>query len=150
MTPHHPRTLLCRTALVAIIAAFGSGCSLLSTTTDTVAEGLEATTNTTDASTDASTDSVDSADARTRAEAFVRTDLDAIRADAARGHGETLETLAYLLDESDTAAFGRWMQTHYEQLFTDLEQPEALLARIDRYRDTTRMASNSSRHTADR
>lgn len=62
---------------------------------------------------------------------FVKSDIDAIRAEAARGYGEEISTLAYLLHEPDASELGRWMQRHYVELFVGLEQPEQLLDRIN-------------------
>lgn len=121
---------LAQTATIALAVGSMSGCSLVTSTTDAVADGFHATTNTTSST----SHSFQTADANSRAVQFVKSDIDAIRADAARGHGEEISTLAHLLHEPDTAAFGRWMQAHYVELFTGLEKPEQLLGRIDRYR----------------
>ena len=128
-------------AVTIALAAAGlmSGCSLVTSTTDAVADGFHATTDTTSST----SHSLDTADAHSHAVRFVKSDIDAIRADAARGHGEEISTLAYLLHEPNAAAFGRWMQAHYVELFVGLEKPEQLLARIDRYRHEMRTASAS-------
>jgi len=63
--------------------------------------------------------------------AFVNDRFKAIRAEAARGQGENVETLAAMLGEPDRKEFARWMQTNYTPLFTDLKTPDELLARIE-------------------
>jgi len=129
---------LTQTVIIALAAAgLMSGCSLVTSTTDAVADSFHATTDTTSST----SHSLDTADAHSRAVQFVKSDIDAIRADAARGHGEEISTLAYLLHEPNATAFGRWMQTHYVELFVGLEKPEQLLVRIDRYRHEMRTAS---------
>lgn len=129
---------LIQTVTIALaIAGFMSGCSLVTSTTDAVADSVHATTD----ATSSTSHSFDTADAHSRAVQFVKSDMDAIRADAARGHGEEISALAYLLHEPNAAAFGRWMQAHYVELFVGLEKPEQLLARIDRFRHEMRTAS---------
>lgn len=123
-------------AVIAAAASLMGGCSLITATTDATVDGIHATTNTT-----SSTSHSFNADARSRAVQFVRTDIDAIRVEAARGHGEEIDSLAYLLNEPDSAAFGRWMQAHYVELFVGLDKPEQLLTRIDRYQSEIRTAS---------
>lgn len=136
-----------QTVIIALAAAsLMSGCSLVTSTTDAVANSVHATTDTTSST----THSLDTADAHSRAVRFVKSDIDAIRADAARGHGEEISTLAYLLHEPNTAAFGRWMQAHYVELFVGLEKPEQLLTRIDRYRHEMRTASASNAQGGER
>src|SRR5699024_526456 len=106
--------------------------------TDATVDGIHSTTNTTSSTSHSFGDS-----ARSQAVRFVRTDIDAIRVDAARGHGEEIDSLAYLLNEPDSAAFARWMQAHYVELFTGLADPAQLLDRIDQYRQPVRTASTA-------
>ena len=67
-------------------------------------------------------------------EDYVNQQFVAIQEEAAQGQGPHLQVLSQLLDEPDSVAFGQWMQTHYQVLFTELDRPEALLIRIDTYR----------------
>lgn len=117
--------------LVAIItaAAMMSGCALITAATDATVDGFHATTNATSSSSHSF-----NTEARSQAVQFVRSDIDAIRTDAARGHGEEIDALTDLLHEPNADEFGRWMQVHYAQLFDGLDQPEQLLTRIDKYR----------------
>lgn len=131
---------LTRTVIIALAGAgMMSGCSLITSTTDAIAESVHATTDTTSST----SHSFDSDDAHARAVQFVKSDIVAIRADAARGYGEEISALAYLLDEPNAAEFGRWMQRHYVELFVGLENPEQLLARIDHARHKMYTASAS-------
>jgi hypothetical protein len=118
-----------RVALAVGAALSLSACSMFSTTTDGIAAGFGSTTDATGSTTP------DSKDARAdRPEAFVRHRLEAIRFEAARGAGENLDSLAVLLGERDRAGFGQWMKRNYSELFTDLQQPVDLLARIEQRR----------------
>ncbi|MDN5869595.1 MAG: DUF3015 domain-containing protein [Nitrococcus sp.] len=129
---------LARAAAIALATAgLLSGCSLITSTTDAIAESVHATTD----ATSSTSHSFDSDEAHARTVQFVKSDIDAIRADAARGHGEEISTLAYLLDEPDAAEFGRWMQRHYVELFVGLKTPEQLLTRIDHIRHKMYTAS---------
>ncbi len=134
-----PQTYIKRAKLIAAVAVTAglmSSCSLITATTDATVDGIHSTTNTTSSTSHSFGDS-----ARSQAVRFVRTDIDAIRVDAARGHGEEIDSLAYLLNEPDSAAFARWMQAHYVELFTGLDDPAQLLDRIDQYRQPVRTAS---------
>ncbi|MDN5848392.1 MAG: DUF3015 domain-containing protein [Nitrococcus sp.] len=124
-------------AIALAVAGSLSGCSLVTSTTDAIAESVHATTD----ATSSTSHSFDSDDAHARAAQFVKSDIDAIRADAARGHGEEISTLAYLLHEPNATEFGRWMQAHYVELFVGLENPEQLLTRIDHARHEVYTAS---------
>lgn len=54
----------------------------------------------------------------------------AIRKDAATGSGENLDALAQLMGKQDKKAFATWMQGNYDELFTGLDKPVDLIARI--------------------
>src|SRR5699024_6216812 len=110
--------------------------ALITAATDATVDGFHATTNTTSSSSHSFHTEADS-----QAIQFVRSDIDAIRVAAARGHGEEIDALSYYLHEPDADVFGHWMQTHYTQLFGNLERPEQLLTRINKYRHPGRVAS---------
>ena len=59
----------------------------------------------------------------------------AIRKDAAAGSGENIEALAELMGQTDKEAFASWMQDNYDNLFTGLDKPSDLVARIERYKN---------------
>lgn len=110
-------------SLVSLGAVLVSGCSVI----NTVGEGVSSTVQGISAVTSSTTPDSQSA-------AFIETRFAAIRAEASRGEGEHLDSLAQLLGESDRAGFARFMKEHYRELFTGLERPRELLVRIDRYR----------------
>lgn len=111
--------------LVSVTGAVVSGCSIINTVGDGLSSTVEGITDVTSSSTS------DEASA-----SFVETRFASIRTEAARGEGENLDSLAKLLGETDRADFARFMKERYGELFTGLQQPRELLARIDRYRGT--------------
>lgn len=62
---------------------------------------------------------------------FVDVRIAAIKKEAAAGEGENLIALARLMGKQDKAAFSGWMQVHYDELFSNLEQPSELISRIE-------------------
>lgn len=118
------------TGTLALIAAAAllAGCSAISTTTRGVKNSFISTSDGISSSSDTATGAAKS---NQQAVAFVRSQLPAIREDAARGAGQNATTLAWLLHRKHPATFARWMQGHYQSLFTNLDQPKELLARID-------------------
>lgn len=67
------------------------------------------------------------------ATAFVRSRRAMLARQAATGGGEDIDALALLLNKSDNDDLGRWMQTHYADLFDSTPSLSAhkLVARID-------------------
>jgi hypothetical protein len=64
---------------------------------------------------------------------FAAAHIDAIARDAAMGGGESLDTLATLLEIEDTAAFGQFAQANYDALFpTASVTSDELLVSLDR------------------
>jgi hypothetical protein len=115
-------------ALLPLLALGFAGC--MTTDATTLPFDLASTTGDAGSSASSSTDGEDeSASLRTRH--YVRTQLDWIEREAAGGEGEHIEALAVLLGETDPAAFASWAQRHHGQLFSDLREPEELIARID-------------------
>ncbi len=117
------------------LAALAS-CTLALTacsTTDAVSLPFDLASTTGDGATSTSSTSEGdggSTQARLEQERYVATQIDWIRRDAARGEGESLAALAELLNEPDSAEFGRWTQQNYALLFANLEQPVELITRI--------------------
>lgn len=109
--------------LTSLLGLLLGACSVINTATEGVGSTVEGITNAT-----RSTTSDD------KSASFIENRFASIRAEAARGGGENLDSLAKLLGETDRADFARFMKTRYADLFTDLERPRDLLARIDRYR----------------
>ncbi len=78
---------------------------------------------------------------------FVASNLDQISSDAAKGAGEHLEALAYLMgiEESDKAAFARLTQSQFDSVFAS-SRPEQVLAALDQaMAKDVRLAKYSSR-----
>ncbi len=53
-----------------------------------------------------------------RAEEFVASNMDILAKEIAVGHGESLDTLAELLEVEDTATFSASLQTNYNSIYT--------------------------------
>lgn len=53
-----------------------------------------------------------------RAEEFVASNMDILAKEIAMGHGETLDTLAELLEVSDKATFSAALQSNYNSIYT--------------------------------
>ena len=117
---------LLRWSVLGMALALGA-CSSIATTTDTTSAAIKTVSDTTSSTTDVVTPEGSKS-------AFVHERFDALRVEAARGDGENLDSLAVLLGETDRAAFSRWMKANYVLLFSDIQKPEELLARIERYR----------------
>ena len=65
---------------------------------------------------------------------FVATNLDRLSSDAAKGHGDHLTALAYLIgvEEHDVPAFEALTQSRYNELFASNDSAEEVLASLDR------------------
>ena len=62
---------------------------------------------------------------------FVDVRLASIQKEAAQGEGENLDALAELMGKKDKQAFSSWMNTNYNELFSNLEKPSQLISRIE-------------------
>jgi Protein of unknown function (DUF3015) len=109
--------------VMSLLGLLLGACSII----DTVGESLSSTA-------DGMTNVTSSTTSDDKSASFIENRFASIRAEAARGEGENLDSLAKLLGETDRADFARFMKARYADLFTDLEQPRDLLSRIDRYR----------------
>ena len=120
--------------LVGLAGALAlSGCSAVTSTTNTAADVAESAVHGLSASSRQSTDaSVTEPDTPRHRQtvAFVDTQRPQLAREAARGGGEHVDALAGLLGESDHAAFGRWLQAHYDHIFTGSGDAEAVVARL--------------------
>ncbi len=65
---------------------------------------------------------------------FINTRYAAIRQDAARGQGENLEALAQLLGEKDSGQLAGWMQSNYQQLFSQGQTSADLMAKLEQFK----------------
>ena len=63
---------------------------------------------------------------------FVATNMDKLTIDAAKGQGDHLDALAYLIgvEDQDLAAFQKLSQSRFESVF-EADQPEQILAALD-------------------
>jgi hypothetical protein len=119
-----------------LLTLAASGCSSLEMTTN---QALHVSSQATDASSqstrrafNASSDSSSGSDQQRYQSSldFLKTDLEPVRREAARGHGDELTSLSVLLHTGHPQQFARWMQANYQPLFTDLKGPRQLLNRI--------------------
>lgn len=62
---------------------------------------------------------------------FVNKRYLAIRSEAARGEGENLEALAQLLGHTDSRVFSRNLKDNFEQIFSQVTDPQDIIARIE-------------------
>jgi hypothetical protein len=109
--------------LVPVLGLLLGGCSVI----NTVADGVSSTVN-------GITDATRSTTSDDKSASFIENRFAAIRAEAARGGGENLDSLADLLGETDRADFARFMHARYAELFTGLAEPRELRTRIESYR----------------
>ncbi|RJS95400.1 DUF3015 domain-containing protein [Salinisphaera sp. Q1T1-3] len=112
-----------------------TGCSALTSTTNTAADGLHTIGHGVSVSSRSSTNaSAGKPDAARRAEtrAYIRDQHDALRREAAFGGGEHIDALATLIEDTHPDSLGPWMQAHYAQLFsaeTDTKEVAAAVSR---------------------
>jgi Protein of unknown function (DUF3015) len=62
---------------------------------------------------------------------FVDVRIASIQQEAAAGKGENLDALAQMMGKPNSAQFSSWMQAHYDELFTGLNDPVELISRIE-------------------
>lgn len=132
-TSYRDRATVPLLAATAIAAVLLGGCSAVTSTTNTAADVARTATKGLSASSRASTDaSVTEPDTprHQQAVAFVQSQRDPLRREAATGGGEHIDALAEMLDDSQPNDLGPWMQAHYDQLFTPRLAAAALVARI--------------------
>lgn len=118
--------------LMASVVWLG-GCSAVTSTVDTAADAAHTAAKGMSASSRASTDASvtePNTPRHRQAVAFVESQRDPLRREAATGGGEHIDALADLIDPTDTARLGPWMQTHYAELFTRNADAAAVVRRI--------------------
>lgn len=127
-----------RFTALALAGTALAGCSQITVTSDTIVDGTariaDATTNAVNATSDVTTHTANDVDARTHAarREFVDSQMAMIKRDAARGQGENLETLAYMMHADNTRAFEQDVQSHYQVLFAGDTNAEQWLQRLYR------------------
>lgn len=126
-------TSLCTAAAATLLA---SGCAQVTVTANTVVDGTarvaDATTNAVDSTFNFTTDTTRRADAQTHQArlAFVKSELNMLKREAAAGNGERLDALAWMMAAEDTQAFERMLQHNYATVFDGAQSPEAVLERL--------------------
>ena len=105
---------------VLVAAGLFSGCGITLNAVETVSDSVQTITDITSSTSGALTGD-------DTAEQFVANNFDTLSAQAARGGGNAVDTLAELLDEPDGDEFARWLQMDYDQVFAE---PETTLQRI--------------------
>lgn len=124
----------CLALAIFLLATIGlTGCSAVMTTTNTVAKTMGSVTNGLASSSDVSVTAPEGVHSA-RAREYVNSQIAMIRSEAATGGGENIKALATLMGQDNPQAFGEWMQANYAKLFTDLDKPAMLVARIHRLR----------------
>ena len=131
MLRSYGRTTVGAVALAGSLALLG-GCSAAISTTNvaadaarTISKGVLASSR---ASTDASVTEPNTPRYR-QTVAFVDSQRDPLRREAALGGGEHIDALAALLD-TRAATLGPWMQANHSALFTTGHDAEAIVARL--------------------
>lgn len=129
------RKLVCVGA-IAVASVAVAGCSQITVTSDTLVNGTariaDATTNAVQGTSNATTDASRNAfaqnhDARRR---FVQSQYAMLKSEAARGQGEDLNALAYMMRAKDKQAFAAEVQSHYATLFSGKQNADAFLSRL--------------------
>lgn len=125
-----------RLGALALAATALAGCSQITVTSDTIVAGTsriaDATTNAVQGTSNVTTNTADDVDARTHAarREFVGSQMAMIKREAARGQGENLEALAYMMHAEDTPAFEYQVQANYQSLFATDADADQWLTRL--------------------
>ena len=102
------------TVLSLPLAMITTGCGITINAVETVSDTVQTITNITSSG-------FNDSDSDRTAAAFIENNFDNLSAQAARGGGEAVDSLAALLAESNTSEFSRWLQANYDYVFTDRE-----------------------------
>ena len=125
-----------RLSALALAGTALAGCSQITITSDTIVNGAsqiaDATTNAVQGTSNVTTNTANDVDARTHAarREFVGSQMAMIKREAARGQGENLETLAYMMHAEDTQAFEQQVQANYQALFASDADADQWLTRL--------------------
>lgn len=125
-----------RLGALALASTALAGCSQITVTSDTIVAGTsriaDATTNAVQGTSNVTTNTADDVDARTHAarREFVGSQMAMIKREAARGQGENLDALAYMMHAEDTRAFEAQVQANYQSLFASDADAEQWLTRL--------------------
>lgn len=125
-----------RPVAAAAVVMVLAGCSQITVTSNTLVNGTariaDATTNAVKSTSDFTTNTTRRADAQTHQArlAYVRSQMDMLRREAAVGEGEHLEALAYMMQADSEARFARLVQDHYGTLFNRSDNAEQMLSNL--------------------
>lgn len=125
-----------RLGALALAGTALAGCSQITITSDTVVRGAariaDATTNAVQGTSNITTDTANDVDARTHAarREFVGSQMALLKREAARGQGENLDALAYMMHAQDKQVFASRVQASYQSLFHEDANADQWLARL--------------------
>lgn len=123
----------------AAIAGFSfavAGCSQITVTSNTLLNGTQrianATTNAVKETSQTTTNGTNDNYAQTHKarRKFVHSQYAMLKSEAARGSGEDLDALAYMMQARNKQTFESELQTNYRQLFSGKPTAEAFLSRL--------------------
>lgn len=129
------RTVTTMSGLIIVATAL-AGCESITVTSNTLVRGTariaDATTNAVEGTSAVTTDTADDVDAQTHQARldFVDSQMQLLRREAARGDGENLEALAYMMRADNVRAFENTVQVNYQTLFHGTSTADEFLARL--------------------
>ncbi|HET7315334.1 DUF3015 family protein [Salinisphaera sp.] len=127
------------TACLGAIAGLGlavTGCSQITVTSDTLVNGTariaDATTNAVQSTSQSTTNATRNNFAQTHKarKKFVHSQYAMLKREAARGSGEDLDALAYMMQATNKQAFEATVQANYGKLFSGKPNADAFLSRL--------------------
>lgn len=113
-----------------------AGCSQITVTSDTLVNGTariaDATTNAVRETSQGTTNTTRNSFAQTHKarKQFVHSQYAMLKSEAARGSGEDLDALAYMMQADNKQAFESKVQANYGQLFSGKPNANAFLSRL--------------------
>ncbi|WP_423820756.1 DUF3015 family protein [Salinisphaera sp. SPP-AMP-43] len=127
--------IFCLSALAGLGLAV-TGCSQITVTSDTLVNGTariaDATTNAVKETSQATTDTTRDTFAQSHSarKKFVHSQYAILKSEAARGRGEDLDALAYMMQANDKQVFASKVQANYGELFSGQPNANAFLSRL--------------------
>ncbi len=101
--------------LIPVTSMLIGGCGITINAVETVSDTLQTVTDITGSTSGALGGDDESA------REFVANNYDTLSSEAARGGGSAVDSLAELLGEEDNNEFSRWLQMHYDEIFSSEE-----------------------------
>lgn len=99
--------------LIPVTSMLIGGCGITINAVETVSDVVQSVTDITSTTSGALDGSDDES-----AKEFVAHNYDTLSSEAARGGGSAVDSLAELLGENDSNEFSRWLQMHYDEIFS--------------------------------